>query len=146
LTCYTPEAIRSALHRVENELVTSWSEEQIEQAINALAAFCSEECIVGTQSAEEALERSGIMNIPFTLRQYLFASIAESMLGAFWFGVRTATNVKPTGEVEMTQYDTRVLREHAEELCRLFRMPPWRRRATVLWRRALRALGLRKES
>jgi hypothetical protein len=145
LTCYTPEAIRSALTRLEDELVTSWSEDELGLAANALASFCSEECIVGTQTVEEALQKSGLLDLPFTLRQKIFASIAESLLGAFWFGIRTATTVKPDGQVDMTQYDPALLRRRAERACKLFGMPVWRRRLTILWLRVLRRFGMVKE-
>jgi len=127
--------------RLESELTTRWSEKDVEAAATALAAFCSEDVIVGTKSAAEALEKSGIMALPAGLRHFLFASIAESMLGAFWYGIRTATQIKPDGTVEMTQYDPNELRKRAEQTCELFRMPAWRRKAKILWIKALRVFG-----
>ena len=137
ITVFTPMAIRAALQAWEDpanvykQLGTNirvYTDEDVCQAAEALAKFCSSECIVDADNYVEAFDKSGLGDIPFHLRMVVMALIGEQFMSAFWFGIRGATT-KQEGEesYEILQYEPEALAEEASKLCKLMRMPRWRR-------------------
>lgn len=149
ITCFTPTAIRAALvawedpGNVYKQLGTNirlFTDEDVCKVCEALAAFCSEECIVDPKTCVEAYELSGLADVPDHLRMVVMALIGEQFMAAFWVGIRGATSEDPagSGNYEILQYDPQELAKAAADMCSLMRMPRWKWRLRLLKDRARR--------
>lgn len=143
ITCFTPVAIHKALEAWEDpnniykQLGTSirlYTDDDVQKICEALAAFCSKECIIDTDTYVQAFEKSGLGDVPFHLRMVVMALIGEQFLSAFWFGIRGATTKSQDEDgFDIQQYDPEALAQESQKLCRLLRMPRWKRRLYVWW-------------
>ncbi len=143
ITCIMPSVIRAALQKWpdENNTYREWTasiskEEADAQACKvaeALAAFCSEECVVEPKSYKEALERAGLYGLPRATQIAIYAAITEELLCAFWLSVRMATSRNEQGNIEILQYDPEALTAATREMIKIMRMPAWQRRIWRLW-------------
>lgn len=143
ITVFTPTAIRMALQEWEKpdnvyrQLGTNirvYTNEDVCKIAEALAAFVSVECVVETDSYLEAWKKSGLEDIPFHLRMVVMSLIGEQFLSAFWFGIRGATTKQDSEEeFEITQYDPEALAAVSQQLCKLIRMPRWKRKLYIWW-------------
>lgn len=145
----TPSLIRAALENWEDpdnvyrQLGTNirfYTTEDVGKACEALAALCSTECIVEPASMPEALQKSGLLDIPFHLRMVLMALIGEQFLAAFWNGIRFATFQTASGEWETCQYDPEALTAVAQGMVNLMKMPRWKRNLYIRWHAARKYL------
>ena len=144
ITCFTPTAIRAALEAWEDpgnvykQLGTNiklFTDEDVCKVCEALAAFCSEECLIEPATCVEAYDKSGLADVPEHLRMVVMALIGEQFMSAFWVGIRSATTEDPagSGNYMITQYDPNELAKASAEMCRLMRMPKWKR-SISLWK------------
>ena len=142
ITCFTPVAIRAALVKwpEDNNPYRSWAgaysptvDEDICKAAEALAAFCSEECIIEPKDYREALERCGLLELPRPVQMAIYASIADELLAAFWVSIRAATTKGEFGDFELIQYDPDELIAASQQIVWFIRMPPWRRKLWRFW-------------
>lgn len=116
------------------------ADKEINRVVNALADFMSKECIADVPSYEEALRKSGLLDVPAEIRLPVMAAIAEEMLGAFWIASRSTTRKKEDEDTYMiTQYDPAYIAAKAAQVTKVLKLPGWKRRVT-LWGWKLKAV------
>lgn len=126
-----------------------YTDTDVGQVAQALAAFMSHPCVVEADTFAEAYEKSGLAQLPVGARSLVLGMLGEEMLCAFWYAIRAATTKDDSGEAQILQYDPKALAARAAQTAKLFRMPPWRRWIWRRWYRArlwlLRKLGVAGE-
>lgn len=155
ITCFTPSAIRAALEgwedssNVYGQLGTNvrlYTPDDVQKICEGLAAFCSQECVLDTETYTEAWAKSGLAEVPVSLRMVVMAMIGEQFLSAFWYGVRGATSKTADEEdFKLLQYDPEKLADAAKAMCRLMRMPRWKQKIYIWWDGLRRRLIARLE-
>jgi hypothetical protein len=109
-------------------------ESDIGRVAESLAIYISEDSIVNTSSHDEALRKSGLLDIPEEIRMPVLATIGEEIICALWYAVRSATTtVGDDGAFKITQYNPKVVAEVARKATKLLRTPKWRRGITLKW-------------
>ena len=134
ISCFTPQAVRAALEVWEEHSNKALhSDEDVAKVCEALAAFCSEECLIDSETCEEAYQMSGLHDAPPELMSCIMALIGEQFLSAFWVGIRGATSADKNGKFEIIQYDPAALVDASQKMAKLMRMPRWRRGLHLKW-------------